>query len=691
MAGYAFAPDYRCYITRATGETYRLETLLSCQAQLTTTNTLGQLQATFADPGHAVSKIRGSIAGQKDQIVAPHAMQAIQLLLKNRYQQWAVAWTGYIDEVHQGFEASVGDTVTIKATSPAKLWERTRLTPSIAQSLGYTVFAGVSGSTLLQWSAQSVGYPLPSLVIDPAADSGSKSFSVNPSMLANDPQNQTWMAVMQGVLADTGLEWFFTETGLSVWRPLGYLRPQLAPPRPIDEEDLLQSTLSEGDTGIVTRVEVRWGALQSHLNSPGIWTAPAAMEKHLGVRTVVFYAPWIGANGAPNGALAANYLAQALGQMYAANVLTGTVTLPADPAFQIGRQCQVAAPGAIATTSRNQSPYTTYYISSVVYDLQWNGPWTMTLGLTYGRAPGNAFPYASQFSYPVATADARSGLSLGNSVLLVSADNPQQLTTGFTVQTNSSVPVGSVACDPSIIYPGSVITIRNSAGTMLGNSPKHDYTAVATPAVTGPVLLVNQGSGTGYVTFITYGNAPDGTTQNPAVAAPSSGSFLLSPTGPYQPTNWSIPIGGDTLSGILQDFGAGPGIIAGEPNMFKATGNPLYPNAPFHTGIDFAAANGSPVLATVGGKVKSVGWDNTGYGYLLIVSNGNLDVYYAHLDSNQWTASAGQSVTQGMVIAYSDTSGFATGPHLHFGVFANIGDATGGHYVDPKQFFAAGS
>lgn len=66
---------------------------------------------------------------------------------------------------------------------------------------------------------------------------------------------------------------------------------------------------------------------------------------------------------------------------------------------------------------------------------------------------------------------------------------------------------------------------------------------------------------------------------------------------------------------------------------------------PGHNGLDFGIVVGTPVQATMDGKVSYAGWNNQGYGNLVIVENGDYKTYYAHLSSIP--VSVGDSVPQG--------------------------------------------
>jgi len=86
----------------------------------------------------------------------------------------------------------------------------------------------------------------------------------------------------------------------------------------------------------------------------------------------------------------------------------------------------------------------------------------------------------------------------------------------------------------------------------------------------------------------------------------------------------------------------------------------------FHSGVDIYAPSGSPIYAAETGQVIKAGYDG-GYGYcILIYHGGNFATFYSHLSG--FAISNGQFVQKGQVIGYVGTTGFTTGPHLHFEV-----------------------
>lgn len=97
-------------------------------------------------------------------------------------------------------------------------------------------------------------------------------------------------------------------------------------------------------------------------------------------------------------------------------------------------------------------------------------------------------------------------------------------------------------------------------------------------------------------------------------------------------------------------------------------------NGKGHNGIDLAASVGTPILAAADGTVTGIGdtdktCPNASYGkWVLIKHNNGLATLYAHL--SLIGVSEGQSVKRGQTISYSGNTGYSTGPHLHFTVYA---------------------
>ena len=135
------------------------------------------------------------------------------------------------------------------------------------------------------------------------------------------------------------------------------------------------------------------------------------------------------------------------------------------------------------------------------------------------------------------------------------------------------------------------------------------------------------------------------------------------------------PIQGLGLSWPLQSFTItqpfGPTNVLLEP----AYG----PYKHFHTGVDIAAPLGSPVMAAADGVVVAVGHGYTGYGnFVVIAHGGGIATLYGHL--LQTAVVVGNSVVRGQEIGLEGSSGFSTGPHVHFELRVND------QVVDPMPY-----
>ena len=155
------------------------------------------------------------------------------------------------------------------------------------------------------------------------------------------------------------------------------------------------------------------------------------------------------------------------------------------------------------------------------------------------------------------------------------------------------------------------------------------------------------------------------TGSNPAVA-PAPVSSKHSKAHPFV---WPMP-------GSFISQGFGPTDLAIEP--------PYGRYAHFHTGIDLAAPELTPVLATDDGTVALVGGGDYGYGnYVVVAHRGGSVSLYGHL--NKALVAPGQLVSQGQPIGLEGSSGHSTGPHLHFEVRVN------NEPVDPTPYLPPGA
>ena len=92
--------------------------------------------------------------------------------------------------------------------------------------------------------------------------------------------------------------------------------------------------------------------------------------------------------------------------------------------------------------------------------------------------------------------------------------------------------------------------------------------------------------------------------------------------------------------------------------------HPITGNRSFHTGVDLAAPEGTPIAAAYGGTVEDTGYTSGRGNYILLSHGDNLQTMYCHL--SEIGVQAGDTVDAGETIGLVGTTGMSTGPHLHF-------------------------
>ena len=86
-----------------------------------------------------------------------------------------------------------------------------------------------------------------------------------------------------------------------------------------------------------------------------------------------------------------------------------------------------------------------------------------------------------------------------------------------------------------------------------------------------------------------------------------------------------------------------------------------------HTGVDYPRPDGTPVSVIQPGTVTSAGWNDGGYGYMVMISHpGGNTTFYGHL--SKILVKQGQQIEPGTVIGNTGSTGRSTGPHVHFEV-----------------------
>ncbi len=97
--------------------------------------------------------------------------------------------------------------------------------------------------------------------------------------------------------------------------------------------------------------------------------------------------------------------------------------------------------------------------------------------------------------------------------------------------------------------------------------------------------------------------------------------------------------------------------------------HPITGKKGFHTGLDLAAAEGTPISAVYYGKVTKTGEDDSWGKYVLVEHSDGFETFYCHL--SEIYAEKGAVIRQGETVGLVGSTGMSTGPHLHFEVRIN--------------------
>jgi murein DD-endopeptidase MepM/ murein hydrolase activator NlpD len=155
-----------------------------------------------------------------------------------------------------------------------------------------------------------------------------------------------------------------------------------------------------------------------------------------------------------------------------------------------------------------------------------------------------------------------------------------------------------------------------------------------------------------------------------------AGTWLIVPGGKREFTSWQAPIGvtrdkpalarvmGVGSCGAISGGAVGFGTFVWPTTQHRVGGYGYSPETG-HLAIDLAGSLDSGIFATDSGVIVYAGWNDYGYGNLIMIDHGNgWQSLYAHLD--QINVACGQSVGQGELIGLMGSTGNSSGPHLHF-------------------------
>jgi len=155
-----------------------------------------------------------------------------------------------------------------------------------------------------------------------------------------------------------------------------------------------------------------------------------------------------------------------------------------------------------------------------------------------------------------------------------------------------------------------------------------------------------------------------------------TGTWLIVPGGQREFFSWSAPIGitrtnpatarqmGPGACGTITDGAVGFGYFVWPSNKHYLSGFDYSPETN-HRGIDLSGNTGEALYAVDAGVIVYSGWNDWGYGYMIVIDHGNgWQSLYAH--ASAINVVCGQSVGQGEVIGAIGSTGNSSGAHLHF-------------------------
>jgi murein DD-endopeptidase MepM/ murein hydrolase activator NlpD len=157
---------------------------------------------------------------------------------------------------------------------------------------------------------------------------------------------------------------------------------------------------------------------------------------------------------------------------------------------------------------------------------------------------------------------------------------------------------------------------------------------------------------------------------NPPIDA---GTLLIIPGGKREIVTWSAPRITRSNPAVASVLGPGAcgsvydGPIGTETFIWPTPLHYLsgYDYSSIHPAIDIAGNTGHAIFASDSGVVVYSGWNDWGYGYVIVLDHGNgWQTLYAHLSAI--SVGCGQAVFQGQVIGAMGSTGNSTGSHLHF-------------------------
>ncbi|MDX9992270.1 MAG: M23 family metallopeptidase [Anaerolineales bacterium] len=220
--------------------------------------------------------------------------------------------------------------------------------------------------------------------------------------------------------------------------------------------------------------------------------------------------------------------------------------------------------------------------------------------------------------------------------------------------------------DPHRLSPGQELNILPVDGTYYEWQSGDGLNGVARGLNVAPEDIVNYPTNN-------LDPATIGDYANPNI---KPGTWLIVPGGTREFISWSAPIGvtrdnpavarqlGPGACGVIVDGAVGYGYFIWPANKHYLSGFDYSPETN-HRGIDVSGSTGEGLYAVDAGVIVYAGWNDWGYGNMVVIDHGNgWQSLYAHMSA--LNVVCGESVGQGAVIGAIGSTGRSSGAHLHF-------------------------
>ncbi len=218
--------------------------------------------------------------------------------------------------------------------------------------------------------------------------------------------------------------------------------------------------------------------------------------------------------------------------------------------------------------------------------------------------------------------------------------------------------------DPHNLHPGQKLLILPVNGTYHKWSAGEGLNGVAKGYGVSPEDIINWPGN--HLNATTLGDF-----SKPKI---DPGTMLVVPGGRRAFVTWTVRVTrtnpasakilGPGFCGTVVDGAVGSGSFIWPTRLHRLSGFDYSPETN-HYGIDIAGTLGDPLVAADNGVVVYAGWNNWGYGNVVVIDHGNgWQTLYAHM--SVIAVGCGQSVYQGGSIGNMGSTGNSTGPHLHF-------------------------